>query len=734
MRRTTTALLLWAILAATAVLAPTGATAQDAPETSGSELPAGFTDGQPVGGTEAPVDEAPVDDANSAPAAAELSARASTTRYFGQGPWDAIEAASTAISRCSRLSRDGLTALVVAPVFKESSAATSPSTAPSPMTLSRYDEWSGKYGTDTNQNANYGLYAFRDPYTAYARAYWHPGIGIWQYDSAGVGAPYTAIERMDVRAVAGDVAAGMARRYCNPPTSVVGHLAPFTDEERRNAAWWPWWAGSSSRSCPLCQSEFDKMTASTPYFANVSKVAGITATGGAVKRTCTLAGVSTAVECWYINPSVDVIEGATGWATLSPSGNGSPTVAPAPLSKAFYVIKRNGYEERHWLKVDSGYAIDISGKRLLGKNERPRSNQTGSGVTWASSSGLCDQTAGRGSCTTTPAPVKPPTGVRSTTLGVGGTYRPVPFDATGDGRGDILWYAPGAAADYLWIGQGSGSFRSVGVSINGAFDDVIPLDADGDGDDDLLFHVRRSGTTYLWLSNGDGTFTSTRLSPGAGRQPIVLDVDGDGGDEIFWYGPGSVGDALWTWTGSGYSGKALAVGGVYTPFVGDFDRNGTEDIFWYAAGATADWLWLHKGAGGYTSNAVSVGGTYQPLVGDFDGNGGADIFWYAKGSAPDYVWFSTQRGNFTNQAVTVNDAYEPVVVDLLGDGRDDIIWNAPGSANGLWTQWETSRSRASSALALGGPHRAFVGSFAAGGKDGIFWYAPGSTPDAVWWR
>ena len=67
------------------------------------------------------------------------------------------------------------------------------------MTLSRYDEWTGTFGTRATPDANYGLYAFRNPNTAYQRAYWHPGIGIWQYDSAGLGAPLTTVEAMDVR-------------------------------------------------------------------------------------------------------------------------------------------------------------------------------------------------------------------------------------------------------------------------------------------------------------------------------------------------------------------------------------------------------------------------------------------------------------------------------------------------------------------------------------------------------
>ena len=70
--------------------------------------------------------------------------------------------------------------------------AETPETAPSPMTLSRWDEWSGRWSGSNNLNANYGLYAFRDPNTPYKRAYWTPGVGIFQYDVAGVGKPFTA--------------------------------------------------------------------------------------------------------------------------------------------------------------------------------------------------------------------------------------------------------------------------------------------------------------------------------------------------------------------------------------------------------------------------------------------------------------------------------------------------------------------------------------------------------------
>ena len=36
--------------------------------------------------------------------------------------------------------------------------------------------------------------------------------------------------------------------------------------------------------------------------------------------------------------------------------------------------------------------------------------------------------------------------------------------------------------------------------------------------------ARSSGAAYLWRSDGDGTFTTSRLAPGAGRRPLLLDT------------------------------------------------------------------------------------------------------------------------------------------------------------------------------------------------------------------
>ena len=276
-----------------------------------------------------------------------------------------------ATPRSCALSDDELTALVMAPIFKEVSMATTPDAAPSPMTLSRWDEWTGLVSGSNNMNANYGLYAFRDPATPFPRAYWTPGVGIFQYDSAGVGAPFTAAQLIDVQFVAGDVTAGMAARYCASGGS-------------RAAAWEPWAAlGGIAKSEALYQ---EMLTPGLAPFARIGLVDGIEVAGGMQPRTCLVGGQS--LPCWYVDPAR--AQGANWWATDDPTG-GAVGSGEAPLTAPFYVISRgDGYEERYWMSVDTGYAVNISARRTLGQNARPRDGEPASGLEWWQGADLCD--------------------------------------------------------------------------------------------------------------------------------------------------------------------------------------------------------------------------------------------------------------------------------------------------------------------------------------------------------
>jgi hypothetical protein len=295
-------------------------------------------------------------------------------RYFGRGAYDGIRAAVAATPRSCALSDDELTALVMAPVFKEVSMGETPEAAPSPMTLSRWDEWSGRWSGSNNLNANYGLYAFRDPNTPYRRAYWTPGIGIFQYDVAGVGKPYTAAEMMNVQFIAGDVAGGMANRYC---------AAGGDSYNQRAAAWQPW---SGLNGVAKSEALFQEMVGlGHPPFSTIGLVDGIDNAGGMQTHTCLLSGVPT--PCDYVNPAA--AQGANWWATTDVEG-GAVASGEAPLTAPFYVVKRDGHEERHWLAADTGYDVSISARRAIGLNARPMDAEAGSGLGWYAGSDLCD--------------------------------------------------------------------------------------------------------------------------------------------------------------------------------------------------------------------------------------------------------------------------------------------------------------------------------------------------------
>jgi hypothetical protein len=105
-------------------------------------------------------------------------------------------------------------------------------------------------------------------------------------------------------------------------------------------------------------------------------------------------------------------------------------------------------------------------------------------------------------------------------------------DFNGDGKSDILWYAPGIAKDWLWRGTTTGFTAAPAVNVNGSY------------------------------------------------RPVSGDFDGDGKCDIVWYSPTGA-DALWRGTGGGFTaGLAVSFGPGYTPTSGDFNGDHKSDIYW----------------------------------------------------------------------------------------------------------------------------------------------------------
>ncbi len=555
-------------------------------------------------------------------AAAPPRGSAAASRTFGDDPLDAVLfwAQVRANETGCGLTRDRLAALMLAPIWPETGAPTTQ--APGPMTLSRWD-------TAT------GLYSFSNP-SSYVDAFWHPGVGMWQFDSAG-GWGMSAADRIDVWTAASFASDVMANRYCT--------------NSSRSYVWMPW-HGCNSGVCETIYKEIYQ----GGRLVGLDRVASVTSSGGMEQRSCSVGG-GAAFACWYVDPSR--AQGANGWTV--------PAWGAAPVSDPFYVFTSGSKEERHWLRSHSGYPVDISATRSLGSNAR-------TSLTWSTSSELCDETSQTGSCSATP-----PAGFSAYPVNVTGTYIPLTGDFNGDGIGDVFWYGPGTAYDTIWYGKSGTGFRSESVEVKGTYEPLVG-DFDGNGASDILWYGPGTAKDAMWLGKHNG-FNGRSLTVNGSYTPVTGDFNRDGFDDVFWYGPGAAYDTIWEGSTTGvFSSRASSVNGAYEPFTGDFDGDGSGDIFWYGPGTAYDTIWL-GGSSGFTTRATNVSGDYVPATGDFDGDGLDDVIWYGPGSADDSLWYATGGGGFgTGPAYQVSTNSTLMTGDFDGDHDDDAFWYGVGSA------------------------------------------------------
>jgi hypothetical protein len=291
---------------------------------------------------------------------------------YGKGPLDAIREAADrttssgpySYSSCGLHSVE-LAAMMMVPTYFEAGGP-----VPSPMALSRWDNvsvWS--------LNAN--LFAFGQTTGAYVNAFFSPGIGLWQFDSAG-GWDMTAADAIDSVTAANTAAATIAYRWCKAPPSRLA-----TPELRRQYAWGPWFGCSSGSS--NCETRYQQLV--TEGNLNTAQDLRVDRFGGMQQRTCDVAGLGKGLTCWYVNPAN--AQGSTGWrgGTYDPARPNYVT----PLPKPFYSIRANGREYRYWLKADTGYDIGISASIPIGENARKT-------IVWERQANLCDMTVSRGEC------------------------------------------------------------------------------------------------------------------------------------------------------------------------------------------------------------------------------------------------------------------------------------------------------------------------------------------------
>lgn len=154
---------------------------------------------------------------------------------YGKGPLDAVRDAAdrtteeisgttdpkSPMYRCE-LGATDLAAMMLVPTWFEAGGP-----VPSPMALSRWDNVNVRAS-----NAN--LFAFGKTTGAYVNAFFSPGIGLWQFDSAG-GWDLTAADAIDSVSAANAAASTIAYRWCIAPS--LGKAT--TPQVRRQYAWGP---------------------------------------------------------------------------------------------------------------------------------------------------------------------------------------------------------------------------------------------------------------------------------------------------------------------------------------------------------------------------------------------------------------------------------------------------------------------------------------------------------------
>jgi len=293
---------------------------------------------------------------------------------YGKGPLDAIRDAADRTTTSGPYSQCGLTSIELAVMMMVPTYFEAGGSVPSPMTLSRFDNvgvWS--------VNAN--LFAFGQTSGPYVNAFFSPGIGLWQFDSAG-GWDLTAADAIDVVTASNAAATYIASKWCDASRDPYWNANP---QRRRAYAWGAWYGCRASTTSAPCEDRYQQLVLEGAI--NSAQDVGVDTTGGMSLRNCDVVGLGTNLPCWYVNPAN--AQGSRWWTggTYDPANPNGPT----PLPKPFYVVRANGREYRIWLKADTGYDIGITASHPVRTNAR-------TSIVWERQASLCDKTVSRGEC------------------------------------------------------------------------------------------------------------------------------------------------------------------------------------------------------------------------------------------------------------------------------------------------------------------------------------------------
>ena len=268
-------------------------------------------------------------------------------------------------------------------------------------------------------------------------------------------------------------------------------------------------------------------------------------------------------------------------------------------------------------------------------------------------------------------------------------------DYDGDGHQDLVVANGYALANFLYKGNGDGTFTKItsGDIVSDATYSAACTWGDYDNDGDLDLYVTNSGGTspeanLFYRNNGDGTFT--KVTSGSLVEDVEASAGCSWGD---WTGDNfldlivangsfltSGRNSLYNNNGDGTftkvtSGDVIAEDGNWSGVAwADFDNDGDLDLFICRDSNQNNALFVNDGAGNLTKvtsgDIVSDGGESQGASwGDYDNDGYLDLFVANWDQQNNFLYHNNGDGTFTK----VTDG--PVVNDggySIGSGWADI--------------------------------------------------------------
>ena len=132
-----------------------------------------------------------------------------------------------------------------------------------------------------------------------------------------------------------------------------------------------------------------------------------------------------------------------------------------------------------------------------------------------------------------------------------GVFTQLVGDVNGDGADDLVLYQAGAGSDSIWRGGpgvggpgATGGFAPLAISVNGAYRPSVG-DVDGDGRTDILWYAPGTTGDYLWFGEAAGPPTSVSIVVNGTYRPLLGDLDADDGDEVVWFNPAATTTPIW---------------------------------------------------------------------------------------------------------------------------------------------------------------------------------------------